>query len=229
MKKLITAIVSTVAIAGSTFAQGTVNMGSFVPTYITGQTNTTTYSSLFGGGATGISGATSGNTGLAASGFYYELLWTASGASQPTSLTALGTWTDSGWYAINSASSAGRLAVGNGTTGSAVSGMSTSGTYSTMLVGWSANLGANWTTALATMNSAVSLGNVVGNAFFGMTSVGSVSPTTTTAPGAGIFGASPLINSPNTQLYLIPVPEPSTIALAGLGGLGLLALRRRNK
>ena len=36
------------------------------------------------------------------------------------------------------------------------------------------------------------------------------------------------IDSLNTQLYfIIPVPEPGTMALAALGGLSLLAFRRK--
>jgi hypothetical protein len=30
-------------------------------------------------------------------------------------------------------------------------------------------------------------------------------------------------------LYLVPVPEPTTLALAGLGGLSLLLFRRQRK
>ena len=32
-----------------------------------------------------------------------------------------------------------------------------------------------------------------------------------------------------TPLYLVPVPEPTTLALAGLGGLSLLLFRRQRK
>ena len=54
-------------------------------------------------------------------------------------------------------------------------------------------------------------------------------------PGSTLFGSSDIglglpIKSLLTPLYLVPVtpvPEPATIALAGLGGLALLALRRK--
>jgi PEP-CTERM motif len=234
MKK--TLICLSLAVASvSAFAQGTVNFGTFTPTYIGAQTNSTTYSSFFGGGSTG-NGAT-GGTALAANGFYYELLWTASGASAPTTLSGLGSWTDSTFYAVNSSGSAGRLIVGNGSSGTAITGMTSDGShsYSVLLAGWSANLGTSWSSVYTTLtqlaNSTYAGPAIVGNAFFGITSVGTTTPTSTSSPGAAVFGtvASGQINSPTTQLFLVPtaVPEPSTMALAGLGGAAMLLFRRR--
>jgi hypothetical protein len=63
--------------------------------------------------------------------------------------------------------------------------------------------------------------------YFGI-SEGAVLPTTAAAastgtPAAFVWGASPLVSS----LVLVPVPEPSTIVLGGLGAAALLAFRRR--
>ena len=53
-------------------------------------------------------------------------------------------------------------------------------------------------------------------------------------PGATVFGTAASaqglpIFSLLTPLYLVPVPEPTTLALAGLGGLSLLLFRRQRK
>src|SRR6185312_8555427 len=106
MKKIIIAAILATSIASSVFAQGTLNYGSFIPTFIGASTNATQYSPLMGGGA---ANGTAGLTATAANGFYYELLWTASGASAPTSLAGLASWTDSSYYALNSSASAGKL------------------------------------------------------------------------------------------------------------------------
>jgi len=214
MKKIAITVFSVLAVTGAAFAQGTVNFSSFVPTYITAQVNSTQYSPLFGGAPTG-SGSVAA-TGTGALGYYYELLFTASGASKPTTLTSLGGWTDSTFFANDSTASAGRLVAGNGSAGTAVTGMLVGTTYSVMLAGWSANLGTTYSQVLATLNSPSALQAVVGQGFFGLSNVGQVAPTGTGSPGVGLFGnTGTLINSPNTQLFLTPVPEPATMVLAG--------------
>jgi hypothetical protein len=90
--------------------------------------------------------------------------------------------------------------------------------YSIALVGWSANEGTTWSTVSAELQSGI--WNTTGN--FGF-EVASVSPNNG-APGntpTAIFGNSTLV------LYAVPTPEPTTLALAGLGGLSMLFLRRR--
>jgi hypothetical protein len=230
MKKIVLTSICTLALAGGAFAQGTVNFATFIPTYITGQTNSTAFSSFFGGGATGS--GTVGVTATTANGFYYELLWTASGASAPTTLTQLSTWTDSTYYAKNGGT-AGTLQAGNGNAGTAIATLAPATTGSFLLAGWSANLGTNWSSVSTLLNNwAANSGTVVGNAYFGISHVGQVTPAGTGSPGVNLFGtvASGLINSPATQLYLLPVaavPEPGTLALAALGGASLLLFRRR--
>jgi hypothetical protein len=71
---------------------------------------------------------------------------------------------------------------------------------------------------------------------FGETAFGTVNPAAS-APGNPIFASSstPLVSgtpifSLNTPMYeLVPVPEPATLALAGLGGLSMLLFRRQRK
>jgi hypothetical protein len=90
--------------------------------------------------------------------------------------------------------------------------------YSIALVGWSANEGSTWSTVSSELKNGTwaGLGNF--GAEFGSVSPSNGSPGTT--PTA-IFGNSTLV------LYTVPVPEPATLALAGLGGLSMLFLRRR--
>ena len=237
MKKVLITSVCAIAMVGSAFAQGKVNWGSISASFVTAQTNATSYSPLFGGGSAG--GAT-GNTTAVAGQFAYELLFngtsvpvSGAGVAQPT-LAGLSSWSDSGLSAGN-ATSAGRLTPNGITTSATVPVPWASGvTQNVILVGWSVNLGATWATALATLQNAAALGNVVGNAFFGMSNTGYIAAGSSD-PGGALFGSSDIglglpIKSLLTPLYLVPVtpvPEPATIALAGLGGLALLALRRK--
>jgi hypothetical protein len=237
MKKLVLTTVCALAVSGAAFAQGFVNWSAISFANVTAQTNSTQFSPLFGGGA--AIGGTVGGTATAATSFYYELLYTSysgSGGALPTipSLAALLTWNDAGQSANNSAS-AGRLAVVNSNAGAPVP-WAAGVTDSIVLVGWSADLGTTWgavSNELATGSYKTVLAGQQG--FFGLTTTGFIAAGASSVAGATVFASAPVdgtgtpIQSLNTQLYLLPVPEPATMALVGLGGLSLMLFRRQRK
>jgi len=245
MKKLVLTTLAALAVAGSAMAQGTVTWSINNFDY-TAQTNSTQYSPLFGGGPTGSGaiGNTLGNTTLGnGSGFYVELLYQAysgnGGASgsgnvaQPSTLSQLAGWSDSGLGGTNSPTSAGKAAAVASNVQAPVP-WANGTTDSIMVVEWSANLGTTFANALATMESPSALAALGSSAFFGETPTGYLNPNASGVNGPTIFNNSAAntangieIFSLNTQLYLVPVPEPSTIAMAAFGGLSLLALRRK--
>jgi len=235
MKKLVLTSVCALATAGAAFAQGNVNWGSINFSYMTAQTNSTAHSSFTGGGsAVGGSVGAAGGSSVSGANFYYELLYTSYSGTQaavPTTLAALGTWSDAGLGATNS-NTAGRLQVINPNSGAQVA-WSPGVTNSIMMAGWSANLGTTWAAVQATLNSQSLLGAVAGNAFFGLSNTGYTTTfSTSTSPGAAVFGSAATvaglpIQSLLTQLNLVLVPEPTTLALAALGGASLLLFRRK--
>jgi hypothetical protein len=232
MKKLVLTTVCALAVTGAAFAQGSANWSTISFSFMTAQTNTSV-SPLFGGSGLG---GTAGAAGSATGGFYYELLWSAyTGvqAAKPATLTALNTWADTGLAATNQ-TTAGRLSpIGATAVNNASLPWDTGSTNNIMVVGWSANLGTTWAAASANLNSTAALNGIVGNIFFGESNTGFINPLANgTAPGAGLFGGAAgarglPISSLNTPLFLVQVPEPTTIALAGLGGLSVLLFRRR--
>jgi len=239
MKKLVLTTVCALAVTGAAFAQGTVNWATPFSS-ITAQTNSTTYSPLLGGGSAtgGAVGLTGGaiTTGLT---YDYELLYTTFSGTQATisTLSSLLAWNDTGLGATNG-TVAGRLTpVGANT--QAVVPWSGSTTDSIVLVGWSSDLGATWSSvsnilaAAAAGNNAPLQAQLAGQlGFLGVSTTGYTS-TGSGNPGANVFGAATAqglpISSLLTPLYLVPVPEPTTLALAGLGGLSLLLFRRQRK
>lgn len=235
MKKILLVITCAVAATGSVFAAGNFRWDTISFAAMTAQTNSTQYSPLFGGGSAvgGSVGAAGGSASLG-TGFYYELLYTSYSGVQAsiTSLSSLLAWSDSGLGATNS-NTAGRLTTIDGNAGAQVP-WSPGTTNSVVMIGWSANLGTSWAAVSNVLaNWSTYQNTIVGAAYVGISSTGYLTPlSTSTSPGTVVFGSSDLgqglpIYSLNTQLYLLPVPEPSTIALAGLGAASLLLFRRR--
>lgn len=237
MKKQIITIACTLVAAGTVFAQGVVNWGGISFANVTFQTNTTAYA--FNGGATGngTSGLGQGSA-IGGTGYYFELLvgsvWAVPGTTAPTNaLSNLSGWADTGLEASNSAT-AGRLAVVAGSSVATAAGFAGNGTTNYIdLVGWSANLGSTYSVAVSNLNSSAFMNGLQTTAFFGATSIGWINPNSVGASsGAIVFNSSPgadgtPIQSLNTQLYEVSVPEPGTMVLAALGGASMLLFRRR--
>jgi len=220
-------------VTGAAFAQGSINWSTMSAAFITSQTNSTTYSSLsplFGGGAATGSG-TVGNTVAGAGNWYAELLYSAYSGSQapiPGTLAALESWSDAGAEGTGAAS-AGRWAPTASNAGLVVP-WSPGTTDSIVLVMWSANLGSTWAAAEAALNNWATA--PIAGAFLGVSQTGYITTlATSVSPGSVVFGTATVeglpIDSLLTQMYALQVPEPTTMALSGLGGLALLLIRRR--
>jgi len=196
--------VASLAFAVSSYAQGTINFVNSATTLVT------------------INGpATSGNTVNASTATYgtrIQLYYQPGTVAQPAAITAssgIGAWELVGAVGTNIASN-GRFSVGSMTLGNDA-GAGTS--VWLMAVAWSgASAGA--ATKYADLGSALA----DPTAYLGVSTVFSLvsgnpngTPSTTPTSTAGIFPG----------VTLIPVPEPTTIALAGLGAASLLLFRRR--
>ena len=101
----------------------------------------------------------------------------------------------------------------NGGVSFGVTGTSPSVTYSVFMIAWNG--------AYATPQAAQTAGSAVGwssvFSYDSVTAIGTPGNFSAQAPSFGVF------------IPAAPVPEPSTLALAGLGGFGLLMALRRKK
>jgi len=244
MKKVLSTI-AIVVTSTAVFAQGYLNFNA--TTIPIAQTNTAV-STLFGGlGVGGVIGNTAAGTGAGVSGYLYALLV----SPYTGTITSDTTVWDGSWslaLATVGANTAVPITSSNGiaagrVTASTPGGTSAiqltgwaNGTYDNIvLVGWSANLGTSWSVVSSLLSTiAAAPGNNAISGFFGESSIGYYSPNTGT-PGGALFNAAadangtPINNGSANPMYLyaLPIPEPGTMALAGLGGLALMLIRRR--
>ena len=225
MKKVVLMLVLG-GLISSTYGQGFVTVAGTEQN----QTNTTALTTSWTGGLQQSSG-TFGNLATTGSGgaFSVELLTTTAG-SPVTALfgdaTLATDWLDTGLLGHNG-SFAGRLNIGSGLS---ASNAPAGNVQNWILVAWSTSLGS-WSqieTALQTDSTS----GLTGSGFIGwsLTGNGAAAAGTPATPfiiqGTGtqaIPGAFTLLGVSSVA----PVPEPSTLALAAMGGASLLLFRRR--
>jgi len=242
-------ILATLAVSGlsmAAFAQGYINWTGAGGLVIV-QTNGTAYSSYTpaAGNPTGGSvGGTLGNNAannaaLGYSGYYYELLTSATASAAPATAAGFSAWSDTGLGSTNSSATGGKTIQANSSTLAQVNNWPANTTQAILLVGWSANMGSSWATVLTDLqNWGQDGGAYVGAnaAYFGTSSVGSgvlaVASTGTANQVIGNSGGSEIYNPAANPMQLNvlavnSVPEPATFALAAIGGASLLLFRRK--
>jgi hypothetical protein len=208
MKKLLLTSAATLLTVAA-FAQGTVAFSN----------------GAFNRVSTGQSGSAASTwTSLATTANLYNFgLFYGTGATAPATLTFL-----SSTLGVNSTTSAGVIqnAAGANITALAIPGSTVGQTDMWIEIkGWTASFGTDWATAQGASAS--------GNAYFGATTpinVGPLGPTT--GPGIAFWttasGTNPQLHAGGFAMFTTTtIPEPGTMALAGLGVATLMIFRRR--
>jgi len=215
MKKILTLIIGMAAGTVLVHAQGFM---SFTAGASAITTNTATFN-INGGESGGVGGVTYKTAG----GYDYALLVSTTAITDGP--------TDPNWVIPEvQSSSAPVTAVNNTLTAGGETGPSAGqfqsnlpvGFYYAEVVGWSSNEGSSWTTVETELvNNSWTAPGYFGFVYSGTASLG----TAASSPGDAVFPTA--IPNGSLVLYAVPTPEPTTLALAGLGGLSMLFLRRR--
>lgn len=198
MKKLILSTLCVAAMSIGALAQGTFNFGN-------GPSTLFTLNNGFGVITT--------NSGAAGT-FRFELF-----------RAAAGTATDAGFVSTGiigtNLASAGRL---NGGNGLAMPGTALGGTVAILVRGWSANLGSTYAQALA--NYEANVGGWLGSSAIAPNFLLGGDGGSGAVPNSPLFAGASGIQTGFSLVYA-PIPEPSSMALAGLGAAALMIFRRR--
>jgi len=228
MKKIATVLALGAAVVTS-FGQGYVDFAN-----TSGSQNfSTNAATSITGASTGLSGTglTSGS-GVAPSGYYFALLmqsYSGSGATVNSTLANVmtGGWSFSGALG-NNVLGAGRI--GGGAAAATTAGDVIAGANQFLIVGWSASLGTTWSAIANELTSYDNSGSWSGPAgYLGISTTGTGVGQANTSPEI-LFGGATGIQGPTTLFATgsaTVVPEPTTMALAGLGAGALLLFRRR--
>jgi len=210
MKKTLTILALAVS-ASIGFSQGTVNFYNIAAGYAV-TTN-----------GTAANGTTTGKIDTGVNSYYFALLIQANNGTAPSSNPLTGGWSF-GSLINNSTLLAGGVG-NNASKATTVTGWAAGTADYVEVVGWSASLGSTWSAIAAELTS----GQWAAAGYYGVSGIGSVTSGgagTPAAPPAPIF--SPTGVASGWALNGVgAVPEPTTFALIGLGGLGLAMIRRR--
>jgi len=188
-----------VAATSGAFAQGLISFLNSASTLVTLSSNSVNL----------------GSTPTTLGQFRYELFVAPAGTLTPASFVSTGI------IGTNQAS-AGRF---TGGANLSVAGAPAGSTRAILVRGWSTGLGANYSSALVNYN--LGLGGFLGESAIGANFILGGFDGVGTIPTLPAFGANQIATG--FALTYSPVPEPSSMALAGLGAASLLIFRRRNK
>ena len=221
MKRLI-AIVSMVGAATLLHGQGYIIFnGSSAGV----ETNTASFYSQVAYGT-----GTAGKTGVPSTGLRYDyaLLYSAidpgAGANPTNAAWSVATTFGGGTLMGTNAGPVTGVMTGNGAAGGVQVNLASGSLYYVELVAWSANLGT-----LSQVLTQYGTDSWTANGYFNYEAYSSLTPFATAGTGDPVLIGGVWANNAFSLYAVAPagVPEPSTMALAGLGGAALLLFRRR--